>query len=137
MHFRGDNSASEDTATDRHETGERAFLICKPKISMFESSKEPLLGLALKSWGTVIHTDICALNRGLRRPEAQPDVLEPSSPSLPYSRALGPLALRILKDVRLLLECTLRLHCQLGCHDCGLLRAASLIRSRISCGSQS
>lgn len=28
VHFSGDNGASQDTATDRNETGERAFLIC-------------------------------------------------------------------------------------------------------------
>jgi hypothetical protein len=29
VHFGGDNGASQDTATDRNETGERAFLICE------------------------------------------------------------------------------------------------------------
>ena len=67
-----------------------------------------------------IHTDVCAFNCGFWCSEAQPNVLEPSSATLSYSCALGFLALRVLEDVRLLLIGTLRLHCQLGRHGCGL-----------------
>ncbi len=69
----------------------------------------------------MIHTNVCAFDGSFRRPEAQSDVFEPSSPSLTYSCALGPLAFRILEDVRLLLKSTLRLHCQLGRHDRGIV----------------
>ncbi len=69
----------------------------------------------------MIHTNVCAFDGSFRRPEAQSDVFEPSSPSLTYSCALGSLAFRILEDVRLLLKSTLRLHCQLSRHGRGLL----------------
>lgn len=49
MHLGGDDSASEDTSTDRHEAGEGALLV-----------------------------DVRALNRGLGRTEAQTNVLVPS-----------------------------------------------------------
>lgn len=62
------------------------------------------------------YTDVGALNGSLWRPEAQPNVLEPSSSTLPSFCALGSLGFGIHKNVRLFLESSLRLHRQLGCH---------------------
>jgi hypothetical protein len=61
-------------------------------------------------------TDVAALNGGLGGSETQTDVLVPSSATLARSGALG-LGLRVLEDVRLLLESTLRLDGQLGRPD--------------------
>ena len=63
-------------------------------------------------------TDVAALNGGLRGSETQTNVLVPSSATLARSGGLG-LGLRVLEDVRLLLESTLRLDGQLGGHGCG------------------
>lgn len=62
------------------------------------------------------HTDVAALNGGLGGTETQTDVLVPSSATLARSGALGS-GLRVLEDVRLLLESTLRLDGQLGRPD--------------------
>ena len=77
------------------------------------------------------HTDIVAFNGGLRRPKAQSDVLEPPSPSLPYSCALRPLTLSILENMGLLLKSALRLHCQFGRHGCGLMAGMSLLGFKV------
>ena len=61
-------------------------------------------------------TDVAALNGGLRGSETQTNVLVPSSATLARSGGLG-LGLRVLEDVRLLLESTLRLDGQLGRPD--------------------
>lgn len=61
-------------------------------------------------------TDVAALNGGLGGSETKTDVLVPSSATLARSGALG-LGLRVLEDVRLLLESTLRLDGQLGRPD--------------------
>lgn len=65
---------------------------------------------------SVERTDVAALNGGLGGSETQTDVLVPSSATLARSGALG-LGLRVLEDVRLLLESTLRLDGQLGRPD--------------------
>ena len=75
-------------------------------------------------------TNVCALNRSLRCPEAQPNVLVPSSPTLSDSGALRSLDLLIDEDMRLFLERAFRLYCQLRRHDCGLL---SMLKSKL-CG---
>jgi len=86
VHLGGNDGASQDTATDRDETSEGALLV-----------------------------DVAALNGGLRGSETQTNVLVPSSATLARSGGLG-LGLRVLEDVRLLLESTLRLDGQLGRH---------------------
>ena len=63
-------------------------------------------------------TDVGALNAGLRCPEAQSDILEPSSSTLASARTLSSLRFRVDEDVRLLLKGALGLNRQLGCHDC-------------------
>ena len=60
-------------------------------------------------------TDVCALNGGLWGLESQTNVLIPSSSSLSDS-TLSRADLAGEEDVGLLLESTLRLHCQLGGH---------------------
>lgn len=68
-----------------------------------------------------IHTDVVAINRELGRPEAQTDILIPSSATLSDtlgSRGLGA-PLVVEEDVRLLLEGTFALDSQLGRHGCG------------------
>jgi hypothetical protein len=86
VHLGGNDGTSQDTATDGDETGEGALLV-----------------------------DVAALNGGLGGSETQTDVLVPSSATLARSGGLG-LGLRVLEDVRLLLESTLRLDGQLGRH---------------------
>lgn len=63
-----------------------------------------------------MHTDVGALNGSLGSTESQTNVLVPS-PALSSLLALG-LNLRVLEDVRLLLERTFRLDGQLGGHGC-------------------
>jgi hypothetical protein len=75
------------------------------------------------------HTDVGALNRGLWCPEAQPDVLVPSSSILAGSARLG-LRLGVEEDVRLLLESALRLHGKFGGHGCGCGAVVVEIASR-------
>ncbi len=55
------------------------------------------------------------LNGGRGRPETETDILVPSLSSTLLRRPV----LLVLEDVRLLLESTLRLDCQLGRHVCG------------------
>lgn len=86
VHLGGNDGTGQDTATDRDETSEGALLV-----------------------------DVATLNGGLRGSETQTDVLVPSSATLARSGGLG-LGLRVLEDVRLLLESTLRLDGQLGRH---------------------
>lgn len=86
VHLGGNDGTGQDTATDRDETSEGALLV-----------------------------DVAALNGGLGGSETQTDVLVPSSATLARSGGLG-LGLRVLEDVRLLLESTLRLDGQLGRH---------------------
>jgi hypothetical protein len=69
-----------------------------------------------KSQKLIARTDVAALNGGLGGSETQTDVLVPSSATLARSGGLG-LGLRVLEDVRLLLESTLRLDGQLGRPD--------------------
>jgi len=92
VHFGRDDSAGEDTASDRHQTGEWAFLV-----------------------------NVWSFNGRLWRSEAQPDVLVPSSSTLANSPAFGGLEFVVEEDVRLLLVGALGLDCQLGRHDCVLL----------------
>lgn len=57
-----------------------------------------------------MHTNICSLNRILRRPESQPNIFEPPSTTLSHTLALRALQFRVEEDVRLLLIRPLRLH---------------------------
>ena len=66
-------------------------------------------------------TNVCAFDCSLWCPEAQPNVLVPSSPTLSDSGALCSLDFLVDEDVRLLLVGAFRLYCQFGRHDCGLL----------------
>lgn len=86
VHLGGNDGAGQDTATDGDETGEGALLV-----------------------------DVAALNGGLGGSETQTNILIPSSATLARSAGLGS-GLRVLEDVRLLLESTLRLDGQLGRH---------------------
>jgi hypothetical protein len=100
-------------------------------LPMAPSSKNNTIHCAEKpSYPRSPHTDIGALNGGLWRPEAQSDVLVPSSPALADSARLG-LRLGVEEDVRLLLESALRLHGKFGGHGCGL-RVVVEIASRKS-----
>jgi len=74
-------------------------------------------------------TDVAALNGGLRGSETQTNVLVPSSATLARSGGLG-LGLRVLEDVRLLLESTLRLDGQLGRPD-GKVSDSFVFRHRV------
>lgn len=80
VHFCGDDSSGKNSAADGDLSGERAFLI-----------------------------DVCALNGSLWCPEAQPNVLVPSSPTLSDSCALRSLCLLVNEDMWLLLVGALRL----------------------------
>lgn len=102
VHLGGNDGTGQDTATDRDETSERALLV-----------------------------DVAALNGGLGGSETQTDVLIPSSATLARSGALG-LGLRVLEDVRLLLESTLRLDGQLGRHL--ELSFSGRYRNEMACG---
>ena len=62
-----------------------------------------------------LHTDIAAINCGLRGPESQAYIFIPSPTPLPSAFALA-LDLRIEKNMRLLLIGTFALHSQLGSH---------------------
>jgi hypothetical protein len=86
VHLRRDHGAGKDTAADRDETSEGALLV-----------------------------DVAALNGRLGGTETQTNVLVPSAATLARSGALG-LGLRVLEDMGLLLESTLRLDGQLGRH---------------------
>lgn len=66
-----------------------------------------------------MHTNVVSLNGGLWRPEAQTNVLVPSSSTLSDRLALG-LYFGVGEDVRLLHKGTLRLDGQLGRHGCGI-----------------
>lgn len=66
-----------------------------------------------------MHTDVVALDGGLRGTETQADILVPP-PALGSLLALG-LGLRVQEDVRLLLESALGLDGQLGRHGCGVV----------------
>lgn len=66
-------------------------------------------------------TDVCALNRSLWRPEAQPNILVPSSPSFADLGAPRSLSLLIDEDVRLFLIGALRLDGQFSRHDRGVV----------------
>lgn len=144
VHLGGDDGASKDTATDGDETGEGALLVYKVKMSVMRSSMHvvpctysPVLShhsfrFGVFSYGdirfrsstskfpqvsnSIARTDVAALNGGLRGSETQTNVLVPSSATLARSGGLG-LGLRVLEDVRLLLESTLRLDGQLGRPD--------------------
>lgn len=66
-----------------------------------------------------MHTNVVSLDGGLWRPEAQTNVLVPSSSTLSDRLALG-LYFGVGEDVRLLHKGTLRLDGQLGRHGCGI-----------------
>lgn len=66
-----------------------------------------------------MHTDVGALDGGLRGTETQTDILVPAA-ATGNLVGLG-LGLRVKEDVRLLLESALRLDVQLGRHGCGVL----------------
>ena len=142
VHLGGNDGAGQDTATDGDETGERALLVCRRKVSRLlnretahclpnlESSFPPL---RIILWLIALHcssplvptfrdrnfdvqfarTDVAALNGSLGGTETQTNILIPSSATLARSGALG-LGLGVEEDVRLLLERTLRLDSQLG-----------------------
>jgi len=86
VHLGGNDGAGQDTATDGDEAGEGALLV-----------------------------NVATLNGSRGGTETQTNVLVPSSSALARSGALG-LGLGVQEDVRLLLESTLRLDGQLGCH---------------------
>lgn len=73
----------------------------------------------------VVHTDVGALNGGLGGTETETDILVPAA-SLASLLRLG-LRLRVLEDVRLLLESALGLDVQLGRHGCGVCRLGSVV----------
>ena len=143
VHLGGNDGAGQDTATDRDETSEGALLVCKVKMSAMRSPNKfspitclpshPIIRSTSSSIRLAIfvfvlrpqnshilnsfaRTDVAALNGGLRGSETQTNVLVPSSATLARSGGLG-LGLRVLEDVRLLLESTLRLDGQLGRPD--------------------
>jgi hypothetical protein len=73
----------------------------------------------------VVHTDVVALNGGLGGTETETDILVPAA-GLTSLLGLG-LRLRVLEDVRLLLESALGLDGQLGRHGCGVCRRGSVV----------
>lgn len=143
VHLGGNDGAGQDTATDGDEAGEGALLVYRVKVLVMRSqlggifwlsdlrevrsnacpfSRVLLNALHLPKCfprSNIFHlprTDVAALNGGLGGTETQADVLVPSSATLARSGALGS-GLRVLEDVRLLLESTLRLDGQLGRPD--------------------
>lgn len=146
VHLGGNDGTGQDTATDRDETSEGALLVCRVKMLVTRSNMHVLCvaqfllaqfrGVVsslfpvfvvvrrrvlpqvqiLKISNLSQRTDVAALNGGLGGSETKTDVLVPSSATLARSGALG-LGLRVLEDVRLLLESTLRLDGQLGRPD--------------------
>lgn len=133
MHLGRDNGSGEDTATDRNHTGEGAFLVYGAYsqhqvqvISRFNAqlielrkvSSSAGLGALLSIKARILaHTDVSSVNCSLRCSETQSNFLVPSSSSLAHFLGLCALCLRVEEDMRLLLESTLRLHCQFGRHD--------------------
>ena len=118
VHFGGHDGAGEDTAADRDETGEGTFLIYNTALVSVISSTLLADSHRLIVCRSRVITDIVSFNRGLRCPEAQSNVLEPSPPTLSYTLGLRILVLVVEEDVRLLLERAFRLHGQLCRHDC-------------------
>jgi hypothetical protein len=117
VHLRRHNGSCKDTTTDGDFAGEGAFLVCKCRLVRSCSHPLPIASAHISEWWN--HTNVCALNRGLRCPEAQPNVFVPSSSTLAYSCALRSLGLLVDKNMRLLLISALRLYCQFGSHVCG------------------
>jgi hypothetical protein len=74
------------------------------------------------------------LNRSLWCPEAQSNVLVPSSSTL--SDAGLRLRLGVQEDVRLLLERTLRLNGEFGGHDCGVVEVEVVESRDAFCGRE-
>lgn len=72
-------------------------------------------------WQKVFHTNVGALDCGLRGPEAQSNIFVPSSPTLSNSCAFSSLCLLVDENMRLLLESALRLHRQFSRHVCWLV----------------
>ena len=121
VHFRGHDGPSEDAAADGDLAGEGAFLVYIDHFSIILSTV-PYHLEAFSIGQQVVgrsFTDISSLNRRLRRPEAQPDILIPSPSSRSHTLALRAFDFRIQEDVGLLLEGAFRLHGQFGRHDCG------------------
>ena len=134
VHFGGDDGAGEDTAADRDETCEGAFLVYprergrhvlvdgRPSQSHAGNrSTQPRIGSVPEGASSprTQRTDVGSINGRLRRPEAQPNILVPSPAALANSLALGALILGVEEDVGLLLEGSLRLHGEFGRHGCG------------------
>ena len=67
----------------------------------------------------ILHTDVSSLDSCLWCFKPQSNVFVPSPTSFADLRALCALIFLVDKNVRLFLVGTLRLHCQLGRHDCG------------------
>jgi len=88
VHLCGDDNTAEDTATNRHETGEWALLV-----------------------------DVVSFNGVLWSLESQTNILVPSSSTLSNSSLCGA-GLLGGENVRLLLESALRLDGQFGGHFC-------------------
>jgi hypothetical protein len=83
---------------------------CIPFCPLKRYSMSSYIALSIASFA---RTDVAALNGRLGGTETQPNILIPSAATLARSGALG-LGLRVLEDMGLLLESTLRLDGQLG-----------------------
>lgn len=155
VHLGGNDGAGQDTATDGDETGEGALLVWKVNMLATISTHRAFLDfafvllrvhVALVSLAAVrfahrvpsqlvskshlqhvARTDVGALNGGLGGSETKTDVLVPSAATLARSGALGS-GLRVLEDVRLLLESALGLNGQLGRPDGKLATGVSKYR---------
>lgn len=132
VHLGGNDGASQDTATDGDETGERAFLVCRSNV---RSNFFSILCACVFSDAALLAelTDVAARDSSLRGSEAQADILIPSSTSLADLLALcGPgLGLVVEKDVRLLLVSALGLDCQFGGHGCGWRSTGWRLKERV------
>jgi hypothetical protein len=125
VHFGGDNGAGQDAASNRDHTSEGTFLVCGYQMLVGLSLVPYILPLRseIESWRRL--TDVGAFDGSLRRSEAQTNILIPSPAALADSLALRGLRLVVEEDVRLFLIRALRLHCQLGRHDCDYLTEVS------------
>ena len=108
VHFGRDDGAGKDTATDGDETSEGALLVCRAFVLAFrfhmitsssrhERMQHPLIAEPLrvhprlftpKTRRRIAHTNVGALNGSLGRPEAQANILVPSSATLSNSLRL-------------------------------------------------
>ena len=98
VHLGGYDGSGKDTSSDGDFAGERAFLVWLLQVrSLLRMARRPHL------FSCSSRTNVCALNRSLWRPEAQPNILVPSSSSFADLGAPRSLSLLIDENVRLFL----------------------------------